>query len=143
MLVRVGRWLRAAGYDTHIIEGQEKDLEILRKALKEKRWLITRDRHFASEHEMEGMILLESNSVEECLQELSSKVSIDWTKAPFSRCLLCNQELVEATEDELKQAPEDVSRQSLPFWYCRHCEKLYWQGSHTDRMLEQLKKLKK
>lgn len=143
MLVRVGRWLRAAGYDTLIIEGQETDLEILQRALKENRLLITRDRQFATEHGMEGMVLLEENSVEECLQELSRKVPIDWVKAPFSRCLLCNEELVEATEEEARQAPEDIRKENTRIWYCKHCGKLYWLGSHTNRMLEELKKLQK
>jgi uncharacterized protein len=46
MLVRLGRWLRAAGYDTAIIEDALSDREILDRAIHEERLLLTRDSHF-------------------------------------------------------------------------------------------------
>ena len=44
MLARLGRWLRAAGYDTLIIEKSLDDKEIFKQAKEEKRLLITRDK---------------------------------------------------------------------------------------------------
>ena len=46
MLAGLGRWLRAAGYDTEIAETQMEDSKILDRAMREKRFLLTRDRHF-------------------------------------------------------------------------------------------------
>ena len=45
MLLRLGRWLRAAGYDTAIAENAVADAEIIERCAGEGRTLITRDRH--------------------------------------------------------------------------------------------------
>ena len=141
MLVRLGRWLRAAGYDTAVIETPISDQEILDKALKENRYLITRDRHFLDMKEAEGVLVwLEANTVEECAKELSRKVLINWLKNPFSRCLLCNEELQKAGPEVLDQVPADVQKNCKEFWRCNKCGKVYWMGSHTNRMLSKLRK---
>ena len=54
MLQRLGRWLRAAGYDTLIARNAESDYELLRQALDEGRLLITRDRELAKHRRAAG-----------------------------------------------------------------------------------------
>jgi uncharacterized protein with PIN domain len=142
MLVRLGRWLRAAGYDTIIAEKTLSDPEILQEAIREDRYLITRDRHFlAMKDKFDKIVWLEGNSVDECLKELSQKLPIDWMKDPFSRCLLCNAELVPAGPEKKNKIPERVQGQKEDFLYCPACDKIYWFGTHTDRMLAKLKGL--
>lgn len=120
----LGKWLRIAGYDTLIIETSMPDQKIWQMARDEKRTLLTRDTHFL---EMGGdhVIVLQGNTIEECAEELIHKIGIDWLYAPFSRCLICNNGL---------------TAMSGPYWYCLHCHKMYWDGSHTKRMLQQLHK---
>lgn len=140
MLARLGRWLRAAGYDTVVAEDATPDQELEELALKEDRYLITRDRHFLEIKKIENhLIWLEANSVEDCAKELSQKIEIDWTLNPFSRCLVCNHILQEPPQESLEEVPEGVRKSSDKFWYCPKCEKVFWLGSHTDRMLEKLK----
>ncbi len=134
MLVRLGRWLRAAGYDTAIPEGGQSDQQILEQAKRENRLLITRDRHF-SEIDEKTVLFLESNDVESCALELATKVTIDWLKAPFSRCTVCNTELEKASKEV--EVPEGVESNVL---WCSSCEKAFWQGSHTRRMHDTLKR---
>ncbi|NGX42876.1 MAG: hypothetical protein K940chlam7_01164 [Chlamydiae bacterium] len=144
MLVRLGRWLRAAGYDTAIIETSISDREVLDIALKEGRYLITRDAHFLGFQEAKDLLIwLEANTVEGCARELSQKISINWTKDPFSRCLLCNEELCEAGREIAEEVPEDVRARCDKYWLCKKCGKVYWLGSHTKRMLTKLKKWQK
>ena len=91
MLIRLGKWLRAAGYDTLIIEESIQDCEIYSLALQEKRFLITRDRHFLEMNDADGRVVwLESNEVEACAEELSKKLPINWLLIPISRCITCN-----------------------------------------------------
>ena len=134
MLVRVGRWLRAAGHDTAVIENAMDDRDVFNKAVVEDRVLITRDRHFL-QRDPERVIFLNSNGTEACIEELRSKVKINWLKAPFSRCLLCNTPLREGDPRIEKEVPQDIDR----CWVCDLCGKSYWEGSHTERMLKQLK----
>ena len=133
MLIRVGRWLRAAGYDTVVIEKTMDDRDIFNKALAEDRILITRDRHFL-QFGPGKVIFLHSNGTEACIKELQSKLKINWLKAPFSRCLLCNTPLREGDPKVEKGIPKDINQCQV----CDQCGKSYWEGSHTRRMLKQL-----
>lgn len=139
MLVRLGRWLRAAGYDTIIVQGHLSDTEIYEMALNENRFLITRDTGFI-EKGSSLVIWLEANKIEDCIRELSSKININWLKAPFSRCLECNHLLEDASSSEIQSLPQDVQATGKHIMKCSPCNKFYWLGSHTERMFNQLKK---
>ena len=139
MLVRLGRWLRAAGYDTAIIENSQLDHDILDQAKIEGRLLLTRDRHFLHMKEGENIVIwLKSNDLIDCVKELTKTLKINWMYKPFSRCLVCNGPLKEAPPTALKLVPLDVLTEDSPLLYCPHCQKVYWHGSHVERMLHTL-----
>lgn len=140
MLARLGRWLRAAGYDTAIIEESIEDKKIFSQAKKEGRLLLTRDMniYLDLDPEREHVIWLQENSTQECALELSEKVSINWLKNPFSRCLVCNHSLIETQNPDSNQIPEDIRKNQTHFLVCPECKKVYWEGSHTKRMRRQL-----
>lgn len=142
MLASLGKWLRAAGYDTEIITDQTTDRIILDMALKENRLLLTRDRHFLTlKPENSNVIFLKGNSIKTCITELNEKLTINWLLHPFSRCLVCNSLLSEPNEELInKLVPADVRMTSNAFRYCTQCKKIYWEGSHTQRMFKQLQK---
>jgi len=140
MLVRLGRWLRAAGYDTSIAREGMSDLEIFQEAQRDHRLIITRDHHFLEMDKGSGLVVwLSGNGVEECVRELSQKNSLNWLFDPFSRCLVCNHIFQEPTISALEQVPEKVRSECKVFWYCPECDQVFWEGSHTKRMREQLK----
>ena len=140
MLGRLGRWLRAAGYDTLIITGSLSDREVMDIALTQDRWLITRDRHFLQIKEGKDLVVwLHSNHMDDLALELSEKKDINWMYRPFSRCMLCNGVLSIAKEKDLFQVPEGVVLRGEEVTFCPACRKSYWQGSHTGRMLEKFK----
>lgn len=135
MLGELGKWLRCAGYDTLIIQAGQKDSDILHLALKEKRFLLSRDKHFTQMKEAEPILVYSTeNSMESWAKELKKRLKISWVYKPFTRCLLCNH-LLEVSPDR-RDAPPDVTG---TIWHCPECQKSYWMGSHTDRMLNQLK----
>lgn len=91
MLQRLGRWLRAAGYDTAIATPGSEDHALVARAKAEDRWLITRDRHLARFRNGDGrIVLLDANETAELAAELSARFRIDWLHRPFTRCLDCN-----------------------------------------------------
>ncbi len=135
MLQRLGRWLRAAGYDTAIARPGEEDRALVAQANMEQRLLLTRDRHLARFRNGQGrVLLLQSNSLTAEVAELSARLAIDWLRRPLSRCLECNTRLIPATAAQQQQLPEGALRLSPAAWYCPHCDKLYWEGSHVRRM---------
>lgn len=140
MLVGLGRWLRVAGYDTLFVHNGNKDEAILQEALSEGRLLLTRDSHFLTMKKRGNTVVyLEGNSLNSWAKELKEKLKLQWIYRPFSRCLVCNSLLEEADITVVnEQVPLDVRSSSTQFWYCPQCKKVYWEGSHTQRMLKQL-----
>lgn len=139
MLAGLGRWLRAAGYDTALADPGMKDRQLLARAWAENRVLLTRDRRLI---EMRGAtdkaVMLMGNSIDECARELSDRMGIDWRYRPFSRCLVCNTPLENAGEHLRSKLPERVRSLPGPLTVCPACGRLYWPGSHVRRMQRRL-----
>jgi uncharacterized protein with PIN domain len=139
MLFRLGRWLRAAGYDVIIAQPGENDRELFKLARKEHRLLVTRDRKLAEYRDATSVVvILEKNDLKDCLQELSRLLSINWQKKPFSRCMVCNTPLVVASDAQYRALPDDVQEQADRAYYCPACKQLFWEGSHVRRMRQTL-----
>lgn len=133
MLTHLAKWLRAAGYDATVAAPEAPDDEVLREAIAEGRILITSDREFLGK--AENVVYLHEGTP----KELSALVEIDWLREPFTRCLLCNTLFQEASSEMIeREVPEDVRENSTQFWYCPHCDKVYWEGSHTEAILKTL-----
>ncbi len=138
MLVRLGRWLRAAGYDTLIQEGGS-DRSMLYAAVREDRLLVTRDRKLQEFRGAAGrVLLLESNTLPGCVEELSRRLQLNWLHRPFTRCLLCNTLLVDAEGSAWEQIPEDTHTYARGLSRCEDCGRLYWEGGHVRRMRARL-----
>lgn len=136
MLVRLARLLRAAGYDTYLASGGEPDAGLLKLAREEGRILLTRDKRLAAS--APESVLIEGRGIEEEAESLSQGVVLDWNVAPFTRCVVDNAHLREATLDEIDRMPESAQQGSGPFRACPACGRLYWPGSHVRRMGERL-----
>lgn len=135
MLQRLGRWLRAAGYDTAIATAGADDGELVRQAVAEERWLLTRDREMALLRKGGGRVVwLEQNALPEQIAAVTQRFAIDWLRRPFSRCLDCNTPIIPASPEQYAQLPEGALLISPQAWYCPRCDKLYWEGSHVRRM---------
>ena len=138
MLKGLGRWLRAAGYDTLLMDDGEADSVLLQRARNEGRLFLTRDRQLL-EHKGadDTVVLLACNGLEDCAAELSRRLAIDWQYRPFSRCMVCNSLLEMASQQQRTQIPADAQEDDLVL-YCPRCEQLYWEGSHVTRMRARL-----
>lgn len=139
MLQRLGSWLRAAGYDTLIETDGRHDYALLKQALAEHRYLITRDRKLAEYRRAPGtVILLECENLEDCIDALGRQLDIDWLHRPFQRCLVCNTELQSADPAALDTIPHHSRKHIDAAFYCPSCKKVYWEGGHVDRMRHRL-----
>lgn len=140
MLIRLGRWLRAAGHDTAIQEAPASDRALLERALNENRLLLTRDRKLTEFRRAPGtVLLLGGNGPGAWAAELGAALGIDWLHRPFSRCLVCNARLEPAApEAAAKGLPERARALGPEATWCPACAKLYWPGSHVRRMRARL-----
>ncbi|MFQ5534684.1 MAG: Mut7-C RNAse domain-containing protein [Sphingomonadales bacterium] len=139
MVHRLGRWLRAAGYDTLIMEPGVSDRVLVSKAAAENRLILTRDKKIPEIKAARGRILLlEGDGVEGWVAQVSRQLNVNWLYRPFSRCLICNAKITPAPQGLLTRLPPRARDFGHGATYCRDCNKLYWPGSHHRRMQQVL-----
>ena len=139
MLHGLGRWLRAAGYDTVIAAGGLPDRVVAARCAEEDRVLLTKDRHLAAiVRRTAPVVLLPSNGIDEAARALRIALNVDWQHAPFTRCIVDNRLLDEAPPDLVTQVPERSRAAGGPLRVCHECGRLYWPGGHVRRMQQRL-----
>lgn len=142
-LGKLAKFLRICGYDTLFFR-TISDGKLIAKALAEYRYVISRDKSLLEKGApSDKLILLESTDPEEQLRSVLNKLSLhpkeeDW----FRRCLECNTILDKvAKEDYVSQIPPYVYKTHDRFHRCPSCGRLYWKGTHYQRMVERIKNL--
>jgi len=141
MLTQLGRWLRAAGYDTIIAERGTKDRALIARAVIDRRVLLTRDRKLLEIRDAgRCVVLLGEGGIRAWTADVTPRFGIDWLARPFSRCLVCNTVLQPAPPLARGRLPAGVLEQVSEINYCRQCDKLYWAGGHVRRMMQTLER---
>ena len=141
MLGKLAKFLRALGYDT-FYDREIKDHQLLRRAAEEDRIVVTKDRKLIQVRTIPKYVLIWGNQPLEQLDELKQKAGLVIDKGSiFSRCLECNTPLTPIEKDRVKDKVWPYIYQTQDrFWQCTRCDKIYWAGTHIQRMQEKLKK---
>ncbi len=138
MLGGLARWLRVLGYDTHY-DPLLDDPALVAMADREGRTLLTRDRHLVTFLRPSDALLIRQDAPLAQLREVLSHAALEPVHPLFSRCLVCNTLLREASAQECAElAPASSRLPGEPLLFCPGCQRLYWHGSHTRRMRHQL-----
>ena len=91
MLARLARWLRAAGHDTLIAEPRTSDAELIEICRVEGRILLSCDRALIERAKaVIPTLLLQSNHLDLQASMVKDALNLDWTAAPFTRCMIDN-----------------------------------------------------
>lgn len=133
--------MRALGYDTFYQKGI-KDHQLLRLALEQERVLLTRDRKLIQVRTIPQFVLIWSDKPLAQLEELMQKTGIKLNQENFfSRCIECNAILEKVAKEKVKNRVYPYVYQTQEdFWRCPVCDRLYWAGTHIQRMQEKFKK---
>ncbi len=138
MLGRLARWLRVLGCDTRY-EAAADDADLVRQAVAEERVLLTRDRGIPREWWVDNCYVVVSDDPMVQLRKVVERFGIDPQRRLFSRCTLCNTPLQVLDAGETERYVPDTLRERHPrFVRCPSCGRLYWEGSHVDRMRKRL-----
>jgi uncharacterized protein len=135
MLGKVAKWLRILGYDTRY--EPISDPKIMEYA--NAGWIVlTRRRRWCA---LETVVCLYQNEPLDQIRELHSKVQLQVNADKLlSRCIRCNEPLQNVDRSEVYgQVPDYVFETVSRFRQCSRCRKLYWQGSHPERMVRRLR----
>ncbi len=138
MLGKLAKRLRLMGYDTYY-DAKKDDREILKLSKEEDRLIVTRDTGM-SKIRGAKVLLIRSTDIHEQLKEIS-KLSLDSNRS-FSRCPECNTPVKDVSKEEVKNiVPKLVYETLNKFSYCPKCKKAYWQGTHYQKLLKELKSI--
>ncbi len=138
MLGSLARWLRFMGYDT-AYPSPMGDTELIAKARAEDRVLLTRDKELAAR--LPGAVLIRTDVLEEQIREVAAVLPLRLVD-PLSRCSVCNAKIEPVSSEQVKDlVPEGVLSRHDAFWRCPQCGRVYWQGTHWDRMVQRLDRL--
>jgi uncharacterized protein with PIN domain len=138
---RLARWLRAYGYDA-AYAAHVDDSQLIGRALAEGRVLLTRDsglmqRRVVARGSLPA-VLLRSDRVDDQLRQVVGELELPGDRA-LSRCLECNVELEPRPKAEVSERlPPHVRATQVRFSECPRCGRVYWPGTHWQRMRERM-----
>jgi len=142
---RLARWLRIAGFDTLFVRGID-DNRLVRIALDEDRVLLTRDRQILKRRLVTSgrlkVILIEDDEVKAQLRQVLTALNLASELRPFSLCVECNEPLVPREKGEVEElVPPYVFRTQTQYMQCPSCLRIYWRGTHWERMSRELEEI--
>ena len=133
-VARLVRWLRGIGIDT-VWEDAISDDDLIRRAIEEKRFVLTLDKRIPQEFRTDHVYLLAHDKPFEQFIEVIRHFNLSKPAQFFTRCLVCNTLLRAAeTEEIAEKAPPIAQEKHQKFSFCATCNKIYWEGSHARRM---------
>jgi uncharacterized protein with PIN domain len=127
------------GFDT-LHRNAFADEEIRRLAEAEGRIVLTRDRELLKCREIARGAYVRALKPEAQLAEVAARYGVAALARPFSLCLRCNLPLKDVERNAVaERVPPSVSALHERFVRCPGCDRIYWPGSHYERMLSALR----
>jgi len=133
-LGKLAKYLRMLGFDS-MYRNDFGDDEIIDLSLREKRIILTRDKLLLQSRRVTHGYYVRSTEKHQQLREVVKKFDLYSQFRSFTRCMTCNAELVPVNMEEIGHlVPQDIRQLYSEFFFCQHCVKVFWKGSHFKRM---------
>lgn len=134
----LARNLRMLGFDTLLLpRGTAPELQDpeLARLSSEGRTLLTRDRDLLKRSTVERGSWVRTLHPRAQVVEILRRFDLVRQVQPFARCTVCNGQVrAVAAEDVLALVPPAVLERHDRLWQCPGCVRVYWEGTHYDRM---------
>jgi len=137
MLGKLAKWLRMMGYDT--VYQSRYPPGLISSLLREGRILLTRNTR--QDRRGERVVFILSDHVGEQLGQLRTEGHIGVNRAMwFTRCIICNRLLREASSEEARESVPDYIfvRHPSGLRFCPCCRRFFWPGSHKQKIIARL-----
>jgi len=140
MLGSLARKLRMFGFDTLYYNYADDD-RLIGVGRQENRVILTCDKMLFQRvinMGLDGILLVSSNDVDDMVHVLKNFEINSLEFAPQrSRCTLCNNTLDISDKNSVKDhVPPNVLARHEKFYFCKQCNKVYWEGSHLKKLQE-------
>jgi len=128
MLGRLAKWLRILGFDAAYPRSRPSP----------ERIFVTTKKAAASPATLQVI----AAAVEDQLREVLDQAGIDPDPDLFlSRCLICNVPVEEIPREKVEgKVPDAIMRVTTCFHECPRCSRIYWEGTHGNRIKTRLEK---
>jgi uncharacterized protein with PIN domain/sulfur carrier protein ThiS len=141
-LGRLARVLRVLGFDAWWSSDAD-DQSLADISLAQQRILLTRDRGLLKRRAITHGLFVRADDPEQQILEVIRRLDLRQRLAPLTRCVRCNGRLASVTKDEVIDQLEPLTRRYYDeFSRCRDCGQIYWAGSHYQRLLELVDRLR-
>ena len=142
---KLAKWLRVLGYDVAFIPNVD-DGQLVRMALEQGRVVLTRDtqlmrRRLVTTGRLRAL-LIEGDDPRAQVRQVMRTFNLA-TDNGFSRCLECNEPLIPKLREEVRYlVPSFVYETQDTFMLCPACRRIYWRGTHWQRMARELEEMR-
>ena len=141
MLGSLARWMRVLGCDVEYSPTLD-DAGVVERGVREDRVILTRDTGLIKRRKARGRcFFIESDHVADQLRQVVGRFSLS-VRTALIRCLRCNCMLERAGKGSVPdKVPPYVFKTQDEFSICPSCGRVYWPGTHRQRMEEDLARL--
>ena len=130
----LARRLRLLGFDTELArDAPDRLLALLADV--DERIVLSRDRELLKHRRVARGRYVRARSTDEQLREVLGHYGLRGSLRPFTRCLECNAPLRRTDRAEVSdRLPPRVAAEQREFTLCTGCRRVYWPGSHWQRL---------
>lgn len=133
-LGKLARHLRIAGFDC-LWENDYGDEEIVACSVAQQRIVLTRDLGILKRQAVERGHYVRATESGAQLREVVRAFQLEDRLRPFTRCRACNVEVRAVAKDAVaERLPPEVRLRFDRFTECPQCGRVYWQGTHFERL---------
>ena len=133
--------MRMAGFDT-AYRNDAGDDELVEQMLEEDRALLTRDRRLLMRRAVQKGYLVRSDHPPDQLGEVIRRFDLAGMVRPFTRCMHCNGLLHPVDKEKVMHRLRPLTKRYYDtFSQCSGCRRIYWRGSHYERLHPKVRSL--
>ena len=133
-LGKLAKYLRLCGFDT-CYRTDYNDQEIISLASSDKRIILTHDVELLKNKQVTHGYWIRSQHLNEQLKEVFLRFDLKNQIRPFNRCMECNGLLTNVSKKDIQ---DRLLPKTLEYYHkfkkCSDCDRIYWEGSHYERM---------
>jgi uncharacterized protein with PIN domain len=136
---KLARLLRMLGFDT-AYDNTFSIPQLTEIAVRENRILLTRNPAAGKLFRgIQSFIVTDERpyiQLKQVIQQFNLK---EWVR-PFTRCITCNGILLTVPKENIiNRLQQNTTLYFDDFWQCQGCNRVFWKGSHYERMLQMVK----
>ena len=141
MIGRLARMLRLLGYDT-LYQPELDPAGLAELARRDDRIILTRGETRLRFPGATNVFSVRTEHPPDQLREVVAEFSLDPKSGLWTRCTVCNGRISAVAKQEVKdQVKPKVYEIYSEFYRCAGCGRVYWRGSHVERILKNLSTL--